>query len=127
MRWNTPHNFLGGGRLFFYRDIFSGLSNETTGAASYTFPTMDPAVHQLINTVNCYQRLLLRYASIIVKNKLVASLIVEDVLETYTHQVKIIPPSETRSFLTTCTSEKCAQWLAAKPQVFNQRKPKNPT
>ena len=113
--------------MFFYRDIFPGPGNETTGAASYHIPVMDPAVHQLIAAVNTYQRLLFRYASRIIKNKLVASLIVEDVIETYSQNIAVIPFSETRIFLKTCTYEKCSEWLLAKPNMLHLRKPKNPT
>jgi hypothetical protein len=88
---------------------------------------MDPAVHQLIAVVNTYQRLLFRYASTIVKNKLVASYVVEEVIETYSQNIALVPPSETRAFLKTCTYEKCGEWLIAKPAMLHLRKPKNPT
>jgi hypothetical protein len=122
------YNFLGSSCLFCYRGIFSGLSNETqAGTASYYFTAMDSEVLQLIATVNRYQRILFRYASILVKNKLAASLIVEDVFNDYQAKVADIAASEIRLFLQTTTVTKCAQWLAAKPVVHDMRKPKNPT
>jgi len=120
MSLNPSYNALGNGRLFY-------PCNETTGAASYHIPVMDPPVHQLIAVVNTYQHLLFRYASRVVKNKLIASLIVEDVIETYSHNITLVPPSETRFFLKTCTYEKCSEWLLAKPTMLHLRKPKNPT
>jgi hypothetical protein len=74
-----------------------------------------------------YETLLHRYASLIVKNKLAASLIVEDVFNDYQGRVSDIATSEIRIFLQTTTVKKCAQWLAAKPVVHDMRKPKNPT
>jgi hypothetical protein len=127
MRLKPTYNFLGSGCLFYYRDIFSGLSNETVGAASYNFLAMDHSVQQLIATVNHFQRLLLRYSSLIVKNKLVSYLIIEDVFDEYSKQVNIIAPSEIRLFLSTTTQQKCEQWLVAKAVTLNLRKPKNPT
>src|SRR5438128_2487727 len=109
MSLNASYHALGDSRVFFYRDIFVNPGNETTGAASYHTPVMDPAVHQLISVVNAYQHLLFRYASRIVKNKFIASLIVEDVIEIYSQNIAHIPPSETRIFLKTCTYEKCSE------------------
>lgn len=37
MRFKPTYNFLGGGCLYCYRGIFSSLSNETVGAASYIY------------------------------------------------------------------------------------------
>ena len=127
MEMKQSYNFLGSSCLFFYRGIFSGLSNEKPGAASYNLADMDSQVLQLIATVNTYQQLLLRYATSIVKNKLAASLIVADVFNEYQSRVSDIATSETRIFLQTITVKKCAQWLAAKPVVHDMRKPKNPT
>lgn len=127
MRSIQRYNFLGSGRLFCYRGNFSGLSNETVGAASYNLPVMDSSVYQLIATVNTFQQLLLRYTTIIVKNKLVAYLIFEDVISEYSQKVEIIAPSDTRKFLQTATLSRCQQWLVAKPVALNLRKPKNPT
>lgn len=127
MRLNRSYNFLRGGCLFCYRGIFSGLSNETVGAASYTYLAMDPAIQQMISTVNTFQQLLLRYVSLFIKNKLVAALIVEEVISEYCANARVIAPSDTRAFLHTCTLHKCLAWLAAKPVTLNLRKPKNPT
>ncbi|MGC4102468.1 hypothetical protein [Ferruginibacter sp.] len=127
MKLNTSYNFLRGGCLFFYRDIFSGLSNETTGAAPYIIPAANPAIQHLMAAANAWQQLLFRYAFRLVKNKLVASLITENVFSVYAQQVSLLPPEEHRNFLQQTTVAKCHQWMYAKPQVFNQRKPKNPT
>lgn len=128
MRLNQPYNLLRSGSLFCYRGIFSGLSNEPIGSASYNFtPSMDPAIHQLIATINTYQRLLQRYATHIVKNKLVASLIVQEVMNKYSQQVAVIPPTDIRSFLQENTQQCCQQWLATKSKTLYLRKPKNPT
>jgi hypothetical protein len=127
MSLNPSYNALGDGRPVFYRDISQSPGNETGSGASYHTPVMDAEVHQLILVVNTYQRLLFRYASRIIKNKLVASLVVEDVIETYSHNIAFIPFSETRIFLKTCTYEKCSEWLLAKPNMLHLRKPKNPT
>lgn len=127
MSWKNSYNFFGSSRPFLYRDNFSGLSNESMGTAPNIFEPMDPSVHQLIFTVNTYQRLLQRYATYIVKNKLVASLIIEETFTAYTEQVKIIPPNAIRNFLKTYTLEHCRQWLDAKDKTLTLRKPKNPT
>jgi hypothetical protein len=127
MEMKQSYNFSGSSCLFCYRGIFSGLSNEEPGAASYNLAAMDASVLQLIATVNTYQRILHRYASQLVKNKLAAALIVEDVFSEYTNRVTDIAAPDTRKFLQTTTITKCAQWLAAKPVVHDMRKPKNPT
>lgn len=88
---------------------------------------MDSSVHQLIATVNTYQQLLFRYAATIVKNKLVASFIVVEVINEYSKKVQLISPTEIRLFLHSTTQHKCEQWLAAKGVTLNLRKPKNPT
>ncbi len=97
------------------------------GAASYNFPAMDPAVHQLIATVQTYQSLLQRYADKLVNNKLVAALIVEAVIEDNMELLSNLPSKQIRSFLKTATSKKCEQWLLAKAKTLHLRKPKNPT
>ena len=129
MRLKHTYNFLGGGSLFCYRGIFSGLSNETMGTASYIHPVppMDASTHQLIATINTYQRLLHRYASIVVKNKLVASTIVEEVFLQYSIKLNIIPPAAVRQYLRQYTLACCRQWLLVKNKALFQRKPKNPT
>jgi hypothetical protein len=127
MRLSPSYHASGNGRLLFYWDLFLNPGNERTGAASHHIPVMDPAIHQLISAATTYHHLLFRYASRIVKNKFIASLIVEDVIETYSQNIAHIPPSETRIFLQTCTYEKCSEWLLAKPTMLNLRKPKNPT
>lgn len=121
------HNFLEGSRLFCYGGIFSGLSNENSGAAFYYLSGMDNQVLQLIATVNGYQILLFRYACHLVKNKLAASLIVADVFTDYSNRVADLATSEIRVFLQQTTTDKCRQWLSAKPVVHDMRKPKNPT
>ena len=129
MRLKHSHNFLGSGCSFRYRGIFSGLSNETVGAASYTSPppAMDPSIHQLITSINTYQHLLHRYACSMVKNKLVAAVIVEETFLAYSLQVVVIPPTSTRKFLKEYTLTSCNQWLKAKNKTLIMRKPKNPT
>ena len=127
MKLNYPYNFLGSGSLFYYRGIFSGLSNEPMGSASYNHPAMDPSMHQVIAVVNCYQRVLHRYASRIVKNKLVASLIVEEVFKRYQNSIAIVPPEQVRAFLQQSTADCCRQWLRTKSKTLYLRKPKNPT
>lgn len=69
-------------------------------------------ISQLIATINTYQRPLERYANYMVKNKLVAALIVQDVFDDYSKLVSDIPHSEIRSFLKTNTLAKCRQWNA---------------
>ena len=127
MRLKQSYKFLRSSCLFFYRDIFSGLSNETTGTASYNLTVMDSSAQQLIATVNSFQYLLHRYASLIVKNKLAAALIIEDVINEYACHIADIATSDTRKFLQKTTLHKCRQWLAAKPVMHDMRKPKNPT
>jgi hypothetical protein len=99
------------------------------GAASYIHPAlpMDPSIHQLIATINAYQKLLHRYASVIVKNKLVAATIVEEVFLQYSLQVNVIPPDHIRQYLRQYTLACCEQWLLVKNKTLFQRKPKNPT
>ena len=127
MRLNWSYNFLGGGCLFCYRGIFSGLSNGTVGAASYIYLSMDSSVHQLVTTVFRFQQLLLRYATYLVRNKLAAALIVEEVISEYCLSAKVIAPADTRTFLQISIRDKCRAWLAAKPATLHLRKPKNPT
>ena len=127
MRLKPTYNFLGSGCLFCYRDIFSGLSNETVGAASYSFPPMDPSIHQLVYAINAYQQLLIRYARRIVHNNLVADLITEEVFSKYSSEIKVIPPKDIRKFLHHSTKACCQEWLNAKKGTLFQRYPKNPT
>lgn len=113
--------------VFLLLNIFSGLSNEMVGAASYNFFAMDHSVHRLIATVNHFQQTLLSYTSLITKNKLVAYLIIENVINEYSKQVDFIAASDIRRFLQTSTKQKSHQWLVAKAVTLHLRKPKNPT
>jgi len=126
---NPPYRMLGAGMAGFLKGYFPGLPNETMGTASCIYPSlpMDPSIHSLIATINSYQKLLHRYASIIVKNKLVAATIVEEVFLQYSLQVNVIPPDNIRQYLRQYTLASCQQWLLVKNKTLFQRKPKNPT
>ena len=88
---------------------------------------MDPSMQQVVAVFNCYQRVLHRYASLLVKNKLIASLIVDEVFKRYQDNFSIVPPEQVRAFLQQSTSECCRQWRRSKSKTLYLRKPKNPT
>ena len=71
---------------------------------------MQNSVSQLTATVNTYQQPLMRYANYRVKNKLVAALIVEAVMEDYSNKIADLPKDQVRLFLINNTLAKCKEW-----------------
>ena len=132
MRLKLTYNFLGSGRLFRYRGIFSGLSNETMGTASYpacqwqqgfapisSFLSLHfkfrPMSHvSLINlsfTIDRYDESLKRYARRIVKNDAVAADLVKEVFVIYCQRGNKIPVLKVRDTLKKYTRTFCKKWL----------------
>jgi hypothetical protein len=87
----------------------------------------DTAIHQLVATINTYQRLLERYASFILKNSLVAPLIVEEVMYRYNQEVGSIDRFKIRQYLKETIQACCEEWKRTKGETLFLRKPKNPT
>jgi hypothetical protein len=74
-----------------------------------------------------YEGLLYRYACRIIKHKLVAIIIVEDVSRQYMLHASTLAEADVRTYLRMNTLEKCMQWLEAKGNVLKAREPKDPT
>lgn len=121
--------------LYWNADLILSCNSNTdfvkesinTISHSYFILPMDPSIHQLISTIHSYQILLRRYAGKIVKNKLVASLIVEEVISNFRTELKVISPENIRKYFHQSTYDCCQQWLKTKNKTLYQRKPKNPT
>ena len=139
------YNFLGGSCLFFYRDIFSGLSNETTGTASYAlfystslspatpcrqgfpasftyiyFSQMNQTTLSLVDVIVKYNPLLQRYAMLRVHNALVADSIVKQAFEAVYDKNKFkCAEIVLRQQLTAATGTACQHWLKSISETPN--------
>lgn len=82
---------------------------------------------QLSLIANYYRPVLQRYAFYMVKNKLVAALIIQEVLDNYHQEPTITNPALFRKYLQQRSFECCQQWLRTKSKTLYLRKPKNPT
>lgn len=132
------YNFVKSGPLFFYRGIFSGLSNETMGAALYftqsqkavslTIPyctrfqyiiyiykkikAMNKPAPGLIATIVKYDALLQRYARRLVKNQYMAAALVKEVFElVYDLNGFNTTAAELRQQFRSYTLKVCEHWL----------------
>ena len=106
--------------------MISRISSFDTGSgrpAAGSFEAKRPAKsHQILY----YSELLQRYANRIVKNKLVAALITDEVVENYIAAIQINAPG-LRQYLKQSTFNCCQKWLLIKSKTLYLRKPKNPT
>jgi hypothetical protein len=119
MRLKIKYNFLRSGCSFCYWDIFSGLSNEKSGAALYSciascqvypytkFAVMNDLKGVPKKAIVFYLPLLQRYAERLIHDKAVAGKIVQKVLNDQYDPDRQIPSPRLRKVLQTATRNRC--------------------
>jgi hypothetical protein len=73
-----------------------------------------------------YSPVLIRYAGMLVKNRLMGLLITEEVISRCKEE-NFADSSNLRAYLHQSTKSCCQQWLSMKDKTLYLRKPKNPT
>jgi hypothetical protein len=131
MRLNLAYTFLRGGCSFFYRDIISGLSNETMGTASYNLPsgkhcpfattnslattfsinqpTMTTAL--IATYLKRYDVLLTRYAKVYVKDQAAAESIALSVITKFCSEHYVLDNKDERRLFKHSIQLACHRWL----------------